>query len=204
MKKFAKSVICISLITLAGPAFAKTGPVNYALENAIAHTDAQLAAAIPAAQDLDVPVPVIVRVPASRIQLADITDKCTHGDQVVSAFPTVYKMFPSEENSRIIKVFAYKDVKGTEHRIEVYYTGGDWMQYGLSYVITDAGENRSLARAFFASQLSTTDRENGEVAPKVNPFDAGALVDFLLNDFLDANGKVKIGLSSVASVPALQ
>jgi len=204
MIKFAKFALSLSLVTLSGSAFAKTGPVDYALENAISHTDAQLAAVIPAAQDLDVPEPVIARATASLIQLADITDKCTHNGEVVSAFPSVYKMFPSEENSRIIKVFTYADAKGTQHRIEVYYTGGDWMQYGLAYLITDAGENRSLARAFFASQLSTSDRENGEVAPAVNPFDNAQLSDFLVNSFLDASGKVKPGLSSVASVPALQ
>lgn len=204
MNKFAKFALSISFIAMAGSAFAKTGPVNYALENAIAHTDAQFAAVIPPSQDLDVPEPVIARASSSRIQLTDITDKCTHNDEVVSAFPSVYKMFPSEENSRIIKVFTYADARGTQHRIEVYYTGGDWMQYGLTYIITDAGENRSQARAFFAGQLSTTDRENGEVAPAVNPFDNAQLSDFLVNSFLDASGKVKPGLSSVASVPALQ
>lgn len=204
MTKFAKFALGISLISLSGSAFAKTGPVNYALENVISHTDAQFAAAIPQAQDLDIPVPVVIRTSASRIQLADITEKCTHNDEVVSAFPSVYKMFPSEENSRIIKVFTYADTKGTPHRIEVYYTGGDWMQYGLAYIITDAGENRSLARAFFVSQLSTSDRENGETAPAVNPFDNAQLSDFIVNSFLDARGNIKAGLSSVASVPALQ
>ncbi len=204
MTKFAKFILGLLLVALPGAAFAKTGPVNYALENAISHTDAQFTAVIPQAQDLDIPVPVIARVSASQIQLTDITDKCTHNDEVASAFPTVYKMFPTEENSRIIKVFAYADAKGIQHRIEVYYTGGDWMQYGLTYLITDAGENRSLARAFFAGQLSTPDRENGEVAPAVNPFDNGQLSYFLVNSFLDASGKVKPGLSSVASVPTLQ
>lgn len=204
MTKFAKFALSISLISLSGSAFAKTGPVDYALENAISHTDAQLAAVIPAHQDLDVPEPFIVRASASRIQLTDITDKCTNNDEVVSAFPSVYKMFPSEENSRIIKVFAYKDAKGTDHRIEVYYTGGDWMQYGLAYIVTDAGENRSQAQAFFINQLSTSDRENGETAPAVNPFDNAQLSDFIVNGFLDAGGKVKPGLNSVASVPTLQ
>ncbi len=204
MTKFAKFALAVSLVGLSGPAFAKTGPVNYALENAISHTDAQFAAVIPAARDLDVPEPVIARATASKIQLTDITDKCTHGDEVVSAFPSVYKMFPSEENSRIIKVFTYADAKNTQHRIEVYYTGGDWMQYGMTYLITDAGENRSQARAFFVSQLSTSDRENGEAAPAVNPFDNAQLSDFIVNGFLDAGGKVKPGLNSVASVPTLQ
>lgn len=198
MKKFAKFALGISLVALSGPAFAQSGV-------SAAPALAQLAAALPAVQQMDIPAPAaIARTAASRIQLADITDKCTHGDEVVSAFPAVYKMFPSEENSRIIKVFRYTDAKGTEHRIEVYYTGGDWMQYGMTYVITDAGENRSQARAFFVSQLSTSDRENGETAPAVNPFDNAQLSDFLVNGFLDAGGKVKPGLNSVASVPALQ
>lgn len=204
MIKFAKFALSITLITLSGTVFAKTGPVNYALENVIAHTDAQLTATIPPAQDPDIPTPVIIRASASRIQLTDITDKCTNNDEVVSAFPSVYKMFPSEENSRIIKVFRYADTKGTEHRIEVYYTGGDWMQYGLAYIITDAGENRSQARAFFISELSTSDRENGETAPAVDPFDNAQLSDFIVNGFLDAGGNVKAGLSSVASVPTLR
>lgn len=198
MIKFAKFALAVSLIALSGPAFAQLGvSARPAL--------AQLAAAVPAPdQDLTVPAPVIVRAAASRLQLSDITDKCTHGDEVVSAFPSVYKLFPSEENSRIIKVFRYADAKGTEHRIEVYYTGGDWMQYGLTYIITDAGENRTQARAFYINELSTSDRENGEAAPAVDPFDNAQLSAFIVNGFLDANGKVRAGLNSVASAPALQ
>ena len=204
MKKYAKFVLSISLITLPGYAFAQSGvSADPALARVIANTDAQFAAALPAAMALDVPAPVIVRAAASRIQLTDITDKCTHGDEVVSAYPALYKLFPSEENSRVIKVFRFADSKGAERRIEVYFTGGDWMQYGLTYLITNSGENKNQASAFFVSELSTPDREDGAVAPVVNPFDAGKLSEFIVGDFLDVKGNVKIGLSSVASAPVL-
>ena len=138
-----------------------------------------------------------------KVQLTDITDNCIRNGEVVSAFPAVYKMFQSEENSRIIKVFQFTDAKGIQHRMEVYYTGGDWMQYGLAYIITDAGA-KDQASAYFVNELSTSDRENGAAAPAVNPFEDAKLADFIVNSFLDANGNVKTGLCSVATAPVLE
>ncbi len=201
MKKYIKFVSIVSLISVSGSAFAKTGPVNYALENAISNTDAQLAPSAHTALDqfqaAQVPAPSMERVSAS-VQLQDITEKCTKDGDVVSAFPVIYKLIQKEENSRIIKVFAFTDANGTERRVEVLFTGGDWMQYGLTYIATNAGQNKDQVKAYFITDLSSPDREDGSIAPKVDPFNTEKLADFIAADFLTANGGVKNVFGSVA------
>ncbi len=204
MKKFAKFISCIALVSLSGSAFARPN-TGSALDAVLANTDAQLASAMTGAMEpsLDIarPEPVAVCAAAAHnIRLQDITDKHTSQGEVVASFPAIYKMIHSEENSRIIKVFRFTDRKGAERLVEVYYTGGDWMQYGLTYIVTNAGPDKDQVNAYFVSELSTSDREEGAVAPAVNPFDAQKLPEFIASDFLDASGNVNAAFSSVASV----
>ena len=208
MKKFAKFISCIAVVTLSGSAFARPN-AGGALDAVIANTDAQLASAMSGAielsRDIAGPEPVAERAEAPHnVRLQDITDKNTVQGEVVTAFPAVYKMIHSEENSRIIKVFRFTDPKGAERKVEVYYTGGDWMQYGLTYIVTNAGPDKDRVNAYFVSELSTSDREEGAVAPAVNPFDSQKLADFLAADFLDAAGNVKAAFSSIAAASAVE
>jgi len=203
MKKYIKFVTIVSLVFVSGSAFAKTGPVNYALENAISNTDAQVApsanAALQQYQAADVPAPSMAR---AGVQLQDITDKCTQDGDVVSAFPRVYTMLQKEENSRVIKVFGFTDSKGIERRVEIFFTGGDWMQYGLTFVATNAGLEKNQVKAYFVNDLSTPDHEDGAVAPKVDPFNAAKLAEFLATEFLGADGSVKAAYGSAAAATA--
>lgn len=205
MKKFARSLSFLTLVTLAGSAFAQSNPGNAALQAVIANTDAQFAPALNSAlerfQAAALPVPAPERA-ARAVQLADITEKCTRDGEVVSAYPKIFKALPLEENSRVIKVFSFKDSKGQERRLEVLFTGGDWMQYGLVYFVTNAGPDKGQAAGYFISDLSTPDREEGAVAPKVDPFNARQLTAFIAADFLDASGNVKASFSSAAAVSA--
>ncbi|MCX5784133.1 MAG: hypothetical protein NTX59_00435 [Elusimicrobia bacterium] len=206
MKKITKFVSCITLITLSGSAFAQSGVGNSALETVIANTDAQLAPAINGAlkkyQAVTLPAPSAARAAAGNIQLTDITEKCTYQGEVVSSYPGIYKMIHTEENSRIIKVFRFMDPKGIERRIEVYFTGGDWMQFGLTYFVTNAGQNKDQANAYFMTDLSTPDREEGAIAPRINPFDSQKLAEFIAADFLDTYGNVRPVFNSIAAAPA--
>ncbi|MCX5793831.1 MAG: hypothetical protein NTY45_16670 [Elusimicrobia bacterium] len=204
MKKYVKLVPCILFAALSGSAFARPNLGNSALEAVIAGTDAQLAPALSSALEQYQPAPVPAAEPekAAQVRLTDITEKCTHNGEVVSAYPAIYKMVPSEENSRVIKVFSFRDAKGVERRLEVFYTGGDWMQYGLTYFVTDAGQERAQAGAYFMTDLSTSDREEGAVAPKVDPFNMPQLTGFIVAEFLDAAGKVKAAFGSVAIASA--
>ena len=206
MKKFTKFVSCITLITLSGSAFAQSGIGNSALETVIANTDAQLAPAMSGAMENyqagAFPAPSVSQAVVRSIQLTDITDKCTYEGEVISAYPGIYKMVHNEENSRIIKVFRFMDPKGLERRIEVYFTGGDWMQYGLVYFATTAGQNKDQANAYFINDLSTPDHEEGSIAPRINPFDSQKLANFVAADFLDTTGNVKPSFKSIAAAPA--
>ena len=204
MKKYVKLVPYIVFVTLSGSAFAQSNLDN-SLEAVFSKTDAQLASSMNSAaaqyQPAALPVPVLERAAAGRIQLIDITDKSIQNYEVVSAYPVVYKMFSSRENSRIIKVFSFADTKGIERRIEVYYTGDDWMQYGFTYIVTNAGADKDQARAYQVADLSTPDSENGVGEPKVNPFDAQKLTEFISTAFLDAAGNVKASFGSIAAAP---
>ena len=75
------------------------------------------------------------------------------------------------------------------------------MQYGFTYIVTNAGADKDLAKAYQVEDLSTTDTENGETAPKVNPFDAQQLSEFISTAFLDAAGNVKNSYGSIAAAP---
>jgi hypothetical protein len=209
MKKTVEFIVWTALITLSGSAFAQPDVKNNrVLEDILAHTDAQLALSLGqamAAQDFTVPAPADFggEAAAPAIELTDITDKCTRDDEVVSAYPKVYKLFRSAENFRIIKVFNFTDPDGKGRRIEVYFTGEDWMRYGLIYFVTNAGRDKDTAGAYFISALSTPDLENGGTAPVVNPSDTNKLGEFIVTGFLEADGNVKAGFNSVASAPVL-
>jgi hypothetical protein len=206
MKKYSKLVSIISLSILSGSAFALPNTPDSALESVMANTDAQLAPAANGAMERfqapGVPAPSMERAVSRSVQLVDITEKCTQGGEVVSAYPAIYQLIQKEENSRIIKVFRFTDAKGTERRVEVLFTGGDWMQYGLTYIVTNAGPDKGQVKAYFVNELSTSDREEGSVAPAVDPFDPVKLANFIAADFLDANGNVKAAFGSVAAAPA--
>lgn len=204
MKKPAKPVICIILTAVSGYAFAQSDAVSSsALEKVLAGTDAQFAPALAGALEqipvFTLPAPSPARDGARNRELTDVTEKWTCQGEVISAYPKIYKLFNSEENSRILKVFHFTDPKGSERRVEVYFTGGDWMQYGLTYFATTAGPSKDQANVYPISDLSTPDPEDGTIAPKIDPFDSKKLAEFIVNDFLDADGNVKPGFKSIAA-----
>jgi len=195
----------VLLLIMFGFAFAQPN-INKddVFKNIVANTDAQFVSALSKSLDQDyvitVPIPSLSQERSEYIQLVDITKACTtNGGEVISAYPEIYKLIRSEENELIVKVFLYIDSKGGERRIEVYYTGGDWMQYGLVYFITNAGEDKNLVNAYFIDELSTPDHENGAIAPALNPFDPKKIVEFITSDFLEVDGNVKTRFSKVAS-----
>lgn len=192
MNNSVKLFSLIVLVSLSGSAFAQS---NSAL-GSLAGSAVMAEVRVPA-----VPYPTKPVLSMGGVGLIDITWKCIQNGEVVSAFPSIYRSIPSHENSRIIKVFRVLNSKGEETRLEVYYTGGDWMQYGLVYFVTNAGQRRGLVRAYFMSDLSTPDREDGAVAPRVDPFNLEKLVDYISSGFMDAEGNVKavFGGAAVAS-----
>ena len=141
-----------------------------------------------------VPVLYMVKERKENIQLKDITEKCTiNGDEVVPAFPKqVYRPIVNHENHRILRVYSYVYPKdGGERRIEVWYAGGDWMQFGLVYLVTNAGPDKGLIRTYLVKELSTQDPEEGSLAPGIDPFDFPKLESFISADFLAPDGRVK-------------
>lgn len=192
MNNSVKLFSLLVLVSLSGSAFAQSNPALGSLAGSAAMAEVSVPA---------VPLPYRPMISPGGVGLIDITWKCTQNGEVVSAFPAIYRNIPSEENSRIIRVFRVMDSRGAESRLEVYYTGGDWMQYGLVYFVTSAGQRAGLVRAYFMKDLSTPDREDGAVAPRVDPFDLNKLVGFISADFMDAEGNVKsvFGGAAVAS-----
>lgn len=203
MKNSVKLFSLIVLIPLSG-AFAQPNPDNSAqpdpgysaLKSALSMSGAAMADFRAPA----VPQPARPIISPGGVGLHDITWKSTQNGEVVSAFPEIYRKIHSEENSRIIKVFRVLDSRGEERRLEVYYTGGDWMRYGLVYFVTNVRQRRGLVSAYFMKDLSTPDREDGAVAPRIDPFDINKLVAYISADFLDSEGNVKsvFGAAAVA------
>jgi hypothetical protein len=193
MKKFAVSIGSVILISLAGSAFAMPG--SAVLSGVIANTDAQLAPLMADAGTADIAVPEPAGAALSTVKLTDITGRYTTNGEVASSYPEVYAQVPKEENSLIKRVFGFTAGDGSERKIEVMLTGGDWMQYALIYFITNAGPDK--VSAYFIPQLSTPDRENGEVPPAIDPNDLQKLADFIVNGFLNADGSVKADYTSV-------
>lgn len=194
MNNSVKLFYLIVLVSLSGSAFAQSNPALSSLAGSAAMAEVRVPA---------VPFPSKPVLSLGGVGLNDITWKCIQNGEVVSAFPGIYRNIPSEENSRIIRVFRVLDSKGEETRLEVYYTGGDWMRYGLVYFVTNAGQRRGLVRAYFMADLSTPDREDGAVAPRVDPFDLNQLVAYISSSFMDAEGRVQpvFGGAAVASAP---
>lgn len=192
MKKSVSMFSLIVLVSLSGSALAQSTPAFSSLAGSAAMADFRA----PAVPQPDRPI-----MSPGSVGLHDITWKCTQNGEVVSAFQAIYKKIYSEENSRIIRVFRVLDNKGEETRLEVYYTGGDWMRYGFVYFVTNAGQRRGVVSAYFMKDLSTPDREDGAVAPRVDPFDLNKLVGYISNAFMDAEGKVQpvFGGAAVAS-----
>ena len=143
------------------------------------------------------------------VQIMDVTTRWTFRYDVVSAFPQVVARIPQEENFRAIKVFQYYQgdglVPSNERRVEVFYTGGDWMEFGYVYFVANSPNPRhditaDSAAAYFIKDLSTTDREDGAVAPKVNPLDNAALRNFIETKFLDGSGAVAAGFVPLVGI----
>lgn len=145
--------------------------------------------------------------------LSDVTAQWNYGyENIISAFPGAYAPISVEENYDIEKIFHFYTAEFRRdsvefkrdinlRRIEVFYTGGDWMEYGFVYFITDAGQvivkdgkteeyYNDEPRAYFIAKLSTPDAENGEVKPEVDFRDANQIRQFILNDFLTPIGTV--------------
>lgn len=162
------------------------------------------------------------------INLRDVTSQYIYKyDHVVSAFPELYDIIPTEENFDITKVFHFNAIKSpfgsgnpgaqgydfSLRRIEVFVTGGDWMEYPIVYFVTDAEQViprgkpgcqdpkergdcdlfEDHPRAYNIPQLSTPDREGGEVAPEVDVQNADSLFRFISERFLDENGMIRDG-----------
>ena len=136
------------------------------------------------------------------LEISDVSDKWRFRENIISAFPKAYEVIPKEENANIIRVFHYFQGDSTnplnERRIEVFYTGGDWMEFGLTYFVANspnrpAGVHPETSGAYFLQALSTSDREEGAEAPEVDPLDAGALKTFIEDRFLDDAGNVREG-----------
>jgi hypothetical protein len=201
MKKYAVSIVSVSLMVLSGRVFAMPG--SEAISSVVARTDAQMAALVSSAAELpQIEAPAPVRSDARAVQLTDITDKCTDNGEVKTSYPLFYAQVPKEENALILKVYSFTGRDGAERRIEVLFTGGDWMQYGLVYFITNAGADRNKVSAYFMTQLSTPDKQDGDVAPAVDPHDTQKLVSFITSEFLTQDGNLKTGYTSVVSAPA--
>ncbi len=203
MKKTVKLASCVSLFVLFGAAFARAERSEPILNTIIANTDPQFASELNRAggqyQDIAVPAPAAPISGSGAIRIEDITEQCVSNFEVVSAYPGLYRIIPNEENMRIIKVFRLKDARGDERRLEVYYTGGDWMQYGYAYFGINAERKEDRADAYLIGELSTTDTERGAVPPAVNPFDYQRLTAFISANFLGADGNVKAAFRSVVS-----
>ncbi len=133
-------------------------------------------------------------MPVTDLQLADITDKCSVDGEVPTAFPAAYAAIPAEENILVTRVYRFTARDGAERKIEVVITGGDWMQYPFIYFVTNAGR---ASAAYFVPALSTSDRENGEVAPEVDFHDEPALRAFILDRFLDRSGVPQTAYTAV-------
>ncbi|MEY4631658.1 MAG: hypothetical protein RIQ81_1778 [Pseudomonadota bacterium] len=140
-----------------------------------------------------------------QIVVSDVTTQWVYRWEVISAFPRFYDRIPREENADIIRVFKVtKRTESTgfpdtsvpfERRVEVFYTGGDWMEFGFTYFVTDAHNPHhgggAYGGAYFISDMSTTDREEGAEPPKVDPLNPATLASYISTNFLDASGEVK-------------
>lgn len=211
MNKKNKVLVCVCAVSMFSAGFVSAQSNigdNSVLENIVAHTDAWFVPITGNIMDqmpsFVIPAPSVAKEESQRIHLVDVTKSCTNSGEVISAYPDIYKMFRGEENRLIIRVYSLAYFKGGDQRIEVYYTGGDWMQYGLVYLITNAGKEANRVRAYYVKELSTSDQEDGAVAPIINPFDAEKLEEFIISNFLDLNGNVKGGFREVASISVLK
>jgi hypothetical protein len=142
---------------------------------------------------------------AAAPNLADVSESWIYGYDIVSAFPWVYNTIPTEENADIDFIYHFQE-GGYVHpfyqrRVEIFYTGGDWMQYGLVYFITDAQQEITVKgkvihywpdgpRAYFIPEMSTTDFEGGEIPPRIDPFNAAQRITYLRYTFLNNKGWV--------------
>ncbi len=145
---------------------------------------------------------------AQAIELNDVSQNWMFRGNLVSAFPQYYDLIPKEENANIIRIFHYfqGDVSNplNERRIEVFYTGGDWMEFGYTYLVTNSPNARHRiypdnAGAYFIQELSTTDREDGAMAPMVDPLDPEAIKCFIRDRFLTEYGDVREGLKPLSA-----
>ena len=133
------------------------------------------------------------------VQVEDVTTRWTFRGEVISAFPGTIAKIPREENWRVMKVYSYIQGDSTntlsERRVEVFYTGGDWMEYGIVYFIANSpnsqvGVTPDESAAYRMADLSTPDLEDGAVAPTVNPLNDEALALYISTKFLDSAGGV--------------
>ena len=137
---------------------------------------------------------------AFALDLRDVSKDWTFRSQIVSAFPSAYSVIPKEENANVIRVIHYfqgdqNDIFN-ERRIEIFYTGGDWMEFGMTYFIANSPNPKfrvypDESAAYFIGNLSTPDLEEGSIPPLFDPLDPAALQQYILEKFLDANGNVR-------------
>jgi len=160
------------------------------------------------------------------VKLEDVTKRFTYRYyNVLSAFPKIYKHIPKEENTERVHIaqFQGKDRKQKtdssdyyKRRIELFFSGGDWMNHVRVFLVTDAAQvmekdgkpllysdgrmrtrSAGSARAYYVLDLSTSDYENGKTPPKVDlwkgdeGFSAKRTMEYYRTTFLDKNGWVK-------------
>lgn len=144
--------------------------------------------------------------PTEGVVLTDVTAQWTYHWEVISAFPRFYDLIPKEENANVIRVFKVtKTPEATppfERRLEVFYTGGDWMEYGYTYFVTDARNRQrgipgEYGGAYFIADMSTTDREEGAEPPKVDPLNQATLECFIRTRFFDDTGEVRADFTPI-------
>lgn len=191
MKMSVNLVSFIVLVVLSGSAFAQPDVAAPALKSVLALAGT---AAMDKAQAPAVPQPDIRLISPGGVGLHDITRNWTSGGQVYSAYPAIYRKLPGAGNSGIIRVFRVLDTKGTERRLEVYYTGGK------VYFVTNCGR-AGLVSAYFMKDFSTGGNAS---APKLDPFSLEKLVSFISVRFIDEEGNVKPAFSGslAATAPA--
>ena len=174
-------IVVVVFFSALGLAFGQASVGSDVLKNAIARTDVPNMSVLEIS-DLElptaVPVPYEVLGRAKGVQLREISEGL-NGQEIVPSFPKkAYAPIDSYENRRIIKAYSYTYPKdGSDRRVEVWYTGGDWMQYGFVYIVINAGLDKNQVSTYFIRDLSTPKLENpeeeGNEAPKIDPFNSG-------------------------------
>ena len=132
-------------------------------------------------------------------------------------FADLSSLMVQHENTGINRIFEFRVSDQKEpmniRRVEVHFSGGDWMTYPLIYFLTDAEQIRVIngkpvgyypggapyrrhyddPRAYFIKDLSTSDFENGEIPPVLDIFRVSnkEIIKYIKTKFLTKDGMVQ-------------